>query len=337
MQKEIQQKIDAQLKKGNKPAPAVRIIETADAPLLSVELVDKDTRESDIVEINFRDKSAYVVEASNAPILTHEVLDTKGKPIKSVEVDFEGEKPVVYVRDGKPFSLEIEEERLRIAHRKRVDAIGAEDTPEAKEKHSKLLTEHSKAIRQLTVSKMIANPQFSYNGVGKGRPVEELVLLLNMLFEAYAIVNFPEADEKYQVTVLRGVPGEAAIMLQQGFELYPLGELKKKMVDHSDADIAQLEKRRRAERRVLVSSLMPGLNLSYNGQGHKNAFPVEDISERYLQTLFEAYRVVNIPTARRDALLRFQRLFGNGNGKEADVKSVEADGGQGDAVGSSVS
>ena len=58
MQKEIQQKIDAQLKKGNTPAPAVRIIETADAPLLSVELVDKDKRESDIVEINFRDKSA---------------------------------------------------------------------------------------------------------------------------------------------------------------------------------------------------------------------------------------------------------------------------------------
>ena len=50
----IQKKIDAQLKKGNTPAPAVRIIETADAPLLSVELVEKDTRDSDIVEINFQ-------------------------------------------------------------------------------------------------------------------------------------------------------------------------------------------------------------------------------------------------------------------------------------------
>ena len=141
----------------------------------------------------------------------------------------------------------------------------------------------------------------------------------------------------FKITVLRGVPGEAAILLQSGFELYPLGELGKKMVDLSGTEIEQLEARNIAQRRVLVSSLMPGLNLSYNGQGHKNAFPVEDISERYLQTLFEAYRVVNIPTARRDALLRFQRLFGNGNGKEADVKSVEADGGQGDAVGSPVS
>ena len=224
----IQKKIDKQIEKGNTPAPAVRIIETADAPLLSVELVDKDTRDSDIVEINFRDKSAYVVEASNAPILTHEVLDTKGKPIKSVEVDFEGEKPVVYVRDGKPFSLEIEEERLRIALQKRVDAIGAEDTPEAKEKHSKLLTEHSKTIRQLTVSKMIANPQFSYNGVGKGRPVEELVLLLNMLFEAYAIVNFPEADEKYQVTVLRGVPGRSRNPFTTGIRVIPPRRTQKK-------------------------------------------------------------------------------------------------------------
>ena len=337
MQKEIQQKIDAQLKKGNTPAPAVRIIETADAPLLSVELVDKDTRDSDIVEINFRDKSAYVVEESNAPILTHEVLDTKGKPIKSVEVDFEGEKPVVFVRDGKPLSLEIAEDRLRIAYRERFDAIGAEDTPEAKDKHSKLLTEHNKAIRQLTVANMIANPQFSYNGVGEGSPVEELKLLLNMLFEAYAVVNFPSEDEIFQITVLRGVPGEAAILLQSGFELYPLGELGKKMVDLSDTEIEQLEARNIAQRRVLVSSLIPGLNLSYNGQGNKNAFPVEDISQRYLATLFEAYRVVNIPTARRDALLRFQRLFGDRNRKEADVKSLAADGGQGDAVGSSVS
>ena len=318
----IQQKIDAQIAKGNKPAPAVRIIETADAPLLSVELIDNDKRESDIVEINFRDKSAYVVEASNAPILTHEVLDTKGKPIKSVEVDFEGEKPVVSVRDGKPLSLEIAEDRLRIAYRERFDAIGAEDTPEAKDKHSKLLTEHNKAIRQLTVANMIANPQFSYNGVGKGSPVEELKLLLNMLFEAYAVVNFPSEDEIFQITVLRGVPGEAAILLQSGFELYPLGELGKKMVDLSDTEIEQLEARNIAQRRVLVSSLIPGLNLSYNGQGNKNAFPVEDISQRYLATLFEAYRVVNIPTARRDALLRFQRLFGNGDRKEADVKSL---------------
>ena len=139
-------------------------------------------------------------------------------------------------------------------------------------------------------------------------------------------MNFPSEDEIFQVTVLRGVPGEAAILLQSGFELYPLGELGKKMVDLSGTEIEQLEARNIAQRRVLVSSLIPGLNLSYNGQGNKNAFPVEDISQRYLATLFEAYRVVNIPTARRDALLRFQRLFGNGDRKSEDVKSLAADG-----------
>ena len=139
----------------------------------------------------------YVVEASNAPILTHKVLAEKGKPIKSVELDVDGEKPVVHVRDGKPLSLEIAEDQLTIAHRERVDAIGAEDTPEAKAKHSKLITQHDKAIRQLTVARMIAAPAFSYNGVGEGSPVEELKLLLFTLFEAYAIVNFPQRQMRF--------------------------------------------------------------------------------------------------------------------------------------------
>ena len=48
------------------------------------------------------------------------------------------------------------------------------------------------------------------------------------------------------------MPGEAAIMLQQGFELYPLGELKKKMVDHSDRRYCAVRGNEGAlERRVL--------------------------------------------------------------------------------------
>ena len=185
---------------------------------------------------------------------------------------------------------------------------------------------------------MIAEPEFSYNGVGNGVPIEKRsVILLNLLFDAYFVANVPVEDEIFQVEVLRGVPGEAALLLQQGFELYPLGALKKKSADLSDTEIEQLEASNLAQRRVLVSSMIPRLNLSYNGHGEENAFPVEDIYGRYLQTLFEAYRVVNIPTARRDALLRFQRLFGNQNRKGADAQPVADDGGAVHAVGSSVS
>ena len=54
------------------------------------------------------------------------------------------------------------------------------------------------------------------------------------------------------MTVLRGVPGEAAILLQQGFELYPLGDPgKKDGRPFRCRYFAQLEERARAQRRVL--------------------------------------------------------------------------------------
>ena len=152
-------------------------------------------------------------------------------------------------------------------------------------------------------------------------------MLLNLLFDAYFVANVPVEDEIFQVEVLRGVPGEAALLLQQGFELYPLGTLKKKSADLSDTEIEQLEASNLAQHRVLVSSMIPRLNLSYNGHGEENAFPVEDICGRYLQTLFEAYRVTNIPDARHAALSRFPRVGDNGDGANQHSASVENDGG----------
>ena len=330
MQKEIQKKLDAQLEKGNKPKTLVRVLEVSDAPLLSADILERDKRTEDLVEINFRDQSAKIVETSKAPKLTHKVLAKIGKPVKSVEFFHDEIDVSVNVRDGRPFSLDIAEDQLRIDNGERIDAIGQKDTPEAKEKHDTLFREMNIVIKQLTVAKMITDPQLSFNGVGDGTPIEnQSMVLLNSLMDAYAVVNFPAEDQIYQAEVLRGVPGEAAILLKQGFELYPLGSLGKKTADLSESEIQQLEASNLAQHRVLVSSMLPELNLSYNGHGQKNAFPVEELCGRFLQTLHEAYRVVNIPEARRDALSRFQGLGGNyGNRTETVPESVADDGGE---------
>lgn len=90
-------------------------------------------------------------------------------------------------------------------------------------------------------------------------------------------------DEIYQIECLRGVPIEASILLQQGFEFYPLGTLKKRNVDLSDTEIQRIEAGNRAQQQVLVSSLLPKLNLSFSVAGRKRAYPVENLSDRCLK------------------------------------------------------
>ena len=319
MNREIREKLNAQEKKGNTPRKAVRIVEVSDKPLLSEELLEKDKRESDLVEINLRDQSAQVVETSKAPKLTHGILKEKGKPIKSVEFFFDGDEWTVYVRDGRPLSLDIAEDRIRADYKKRLEKISKEDTPETKAKRTLLIREMNTAISQLTIAKMITDPVFSYNSDGDGHPIEKQTRILwNALTEAYQVVNHPVEDSVFTVEVSRGVPGETAILLLQGFEAYPLGSLGKKTIDLSDTEIDQLEASNLAQKRVMVSSMLLKLNLSYNGHGRKNAYPVEEICGRFLETLHNAYKVSNIPAERLQALRRFPRV-GNRDGNRTEA------------------
>ena len=63
------------------------IASVADLPMLTSEVVARDSRRTDTVEINFLDGSARVVEASDAPEITPEILTEKAKPIQSAKDD----------------------------------------------------------------------------------------------------------------------------------------------------------------------------------------------------------------------------------------------------------
>ena len=291
MNKAIQDQLDSQIeKKREAEADAV-----SDAPLLTPDAVAKDRRRTDIVEMNLKDQTAWVVESSDAPELTAEVLAEKGKPIQSVNLIFDGQVWRVHVRHGKPL-------RLQIKHEKRLaDSKEKKVTPE-------MLRERDTAVKHLLLPEMIADPQFSYEGMGKGAPIEDCSrILLNALWEAYLAINAPLEDEIYQTTVLRGTPLHAAILLGESFELYP-APLEKKFADMSEDEIEAIEKRSLAQRRILVASMILSPAFSLNGEGKAGAYPIEEISEGMLQTLFQGYRVVNVPEAGRQALNRFSQV-----------------------------
>ena len=253
MHQSIRRKLNAQEKKGNTPRKAVRIVEVAEKPILAEALLEKDKRQTDLVEINFLDQSARIVEISEVPELTHKILKELHQPVKTVEVFFDGVDATVEVRDGDTLFLQIKEERLRADTQKRIEKTEDTDTKTAH------LREMNTKIKQLTIAEILTNPVFSYDGKGKGYPIEERSPVgVNTLYEACLLVrNNPALDKVYQVEVLRGTPLEAAITLQQGFSLYPLGTLGKKNADLSDEEIQQIENSNREQRRVLVSSLMP--------------------------------------------------------------------------------
>lgn len=307
MNQEQQAKIDAQLAKGNRnpDAGGPRVVEVSDRPLLTPEVLERDQRKFDIVEVNLAKGAARVVETSDAPKLTSEVLTRKAKPIQTVEFVFDTEFFQVSVRHGVPFHLEIAHARLL-------------ETFSERPKAAKMLAEKQRAVKQLFAAKMISTPVFSYRGEPETYefsdgstpiacyPIESCSLpLLDVLYRAYLSVNDPLAPEIYQVRVRRGLPLDAALLLQETAAFYPMGDSKKKFIDMTDEEIAAYEVRETAQRRVLTASLIDDPGLSYNGEGASGAYPVENLSVGGLNALYEAYRVSNVPEAGYKALRRF--------------------------------
>ena len=291
-EKSIQNQLDSQIEQKREAEAEV----VSDVPLLTPDAIAKDRRRTDIVEINLRNQTARVVESSDAPELTAEVLASeKGKPVQPVNLIFDGQKWSVHVRHGKPLHLQIKHEKLL------EDYKDKKITPD-------MLRERDTAVKHLLLPEMIADPQFSYEGEGEGHPIEECSpILLNALWEAYLAIHSPTEDDIYQTTVLRGTPLHAAILLGESLELYPT-PLDKKFADMSDDEIEATCKRSTAQRRILVASMILSPALLLNGEGKQGAYPIEDISEWMLQTLFQAYRVTNIPEAGIQALHRFQEM-----------------------------
>ena len=316
-EKSIQEQLDAQIQKKR----AAQVVEVSEAPTLTSEIFERDTRTEAIVVVNFRDESARLVETSDAPKLTVEVLKTKGKPIKTVEMFFEDQMWRVAVRDGKTLSVEV-------AHLKLLMEYGDQEHDRA------AMDERDRVIANLLLGKMMVDPLFSYKGEGEGEgpPIEaRSPIMIEALCNAYNEVNHPTEDEIYQVTVRRGIPADAYALFGESFEWYPVGGKSKKYVDMSEDELAAAEARNSAQRLVLVAKMILDPLLSYTpvadneepSENDTEGYPVEDLSERYIKTLHEAHRVVNIPEAGLKALQQFLRAGNPDNrGTEASGESV---------------
>ena len=174
MNKEIQAQIDAQIAKGNPSSAPTSVLPKK---TLSIdEVLARDRRQTDIVEINIANQQATLVETSDAPPLTVEVLAEKGKKTKTAELVFEdiqstGEPPEIEVLNGVPFSVEV-------ARTKILREFQNKETK--KDEYEKNL-----AVLRLLVSKMVVAPKFSFRGKGEGSPIEEQSdLLLEAFYES---------------------------------------------------------------------------------------------------------------------------------------------------------
>ena len=319
MNAKIQEQLDRQIESKR----VSQVVEHSEAPALTSDVFEKDDRESAICEVNFKDMSARVVESSEAPKLTVEVLKTKGKPVKTVEMFWDDQMWQVKVWDGKP--LEVEVAHLKILE----EYLGQEQDPVA-------MDERDRSVANLLLGKLMYDPPFSYQGQGDGSPIEaRSAIMIDALCSAYASVNNPTEDAIYQVEVRRGVPADAFALLEDTFEWYPIGRESKKYVDMSEDELAAAVASKTAQRQVLVPKMILDPVLSYKevdasevnvaaiediAIAETDPYPVEYLSERFMQTLMEAHRVVNIPEAGLKSLQRFLRS------SDADTRRTQESG-----------
>ena len=321
MDAKLQAQLDAQIQKKR----VSQVVEHSEAPALTSDVFKKDDRASAICEVNFKDMSARRVEASDAPKLTVEVLKTKGKPVKTVEMFWDDQMWTVKVWDGK--SLDIE-----IAHLKILEQYMGQ------EKEGVAMDERDRAVANLLLGKLMYSPSFSYMGEGTGSPIEaRSSIMIDALCNAYGSVNTPTEDSIYQVEVRRGVPADAFAVLGDTFEWYPIGTKSKKYVDMSEDELAAVVAQKTAERQVLVPSMILDPVLSYKEVdasevdveaiedieiAETDPYPVEYLSERVMQTFFEAYKIVHIPEAGLRSLQRHFRSLTDAEGADAAGEPV---------------
>ena len=314
-EKSIQEQLDAQIEAKR----VAQVVEVSEAPTLTSEIFERDARTEAIVVVNFRNESARLVETSDAPKLTAEVLKTKGKPVKAVEMFFDDQMWQVAVRDGKPLSLEVEQMKLLLEY-------------EDQEHDRATMEERDRIIANLLLGKMMVDPPFSYKGEGEGTPIEDRSsIMIESLCNAYNAVNHPTEDEIFQVTVRRGIPADIFALFGETHEWLSVGGKAKKYVDMSEDELAAAEARNSAQRQVFVAKMILDPQISYTPVADDEApsendiegYPVELLSERYMKTLHEAHRVVNIPEAGLKSLQQFLRAGNPDNrGTEASGESV---------------
>lgn len=305
MNQSLQDQLDAQREEQTANATT----DIADMPLLTDEAIRNDARRTDLVEVNFANQTARIVGTSDAPKLTIDVVREFSTPVQPEQITFDQQKHRVMVKMGLPFSV-------RARHAQILNRFS--DNPDSAENTA----QRTRAVKNLYISEMIDAPKFSFEGIGEGRPIEEMSdVLVDELFGAYVNKNEPMEDSIYQVTVLRGQPIHTAILMQDSFDPLPQA-LQTEVVHMTAQDIEATTQRSRKRREIYVASMVfpEGFSFSFNGEGNEGElFPVEDLSELYLETLNAAYKASNVPEAGYQMVNMFSVSAENNNGAEPDT------------------
>ena len=305
MDKAIQEQLEEQVDESYE----AEVTENVVKPLkFSAEMIERDKRETDIVEINLKDGLARVVEESDAPKLTKKALKEKGAPLQVGKALFDGAVMEVDMWHGMPLSVDIGRSNIVALYKDRIQ-----------EDYSAFV-ERELAIKQFVLASLIPDA-FSYEGVPKGLPpIEDCSeILIGALWNAFLELHYPVLDDIYQVKVMRGIPEDVYAMLGNTFEIYPVGEKLKTSQMTPDA-IETHVNRANAQRAVLMSSLILEPALSYKGEGRgKYPYPVEKLSEWMLQCLDNAQKASNTPAGGQGMLDRFLQYQQNRVRKSGDA------------------
>ena len=276
--------------------------EIAETPIrITPELLQKDKRSTGIVEINLSTGEAVVVETSEKPKLTKKALKEYGAPIQVGETYYEGAKMEVDIYHGLTLAVEIERQHL-------IESYKSKDL-----KDPAVIAERETDAKRLILSHSIPET-FSYQGVPDGLPPIEDVspVLLESLWDAHLNVNSPITDNWVRVEVLRGTPLETNILLQKTFESFPVGGERIETQEMTDEELVVYVEKEDAKRAVYVATMLLNPCLSLNGEGNgEHPYPTESLSEKMMQCLYNAYRVLNSPAAEVQILNRFRRRTPN--------------------------
>ena len=227
-----------------------------------MDLIQKPSRETEIVEVNLKNSQARIVDSSDAPELTHDILAIQAKHIQIVEIPYNGKTYQVHVRHGKQLGDELKSKRISLEY--------GQD-----------------ASINFMLSKMIADPLLSWNGEGEGHPIEDISYRLKeKLCEACLVVNDPTEDDIYQVEVYLGIPDEIRKVANTFLPTQNPNEM-------SDDDLIKNEKAYYKTRQIFVVPMIKSPVLSESKCEETDGYPVNRISEGMMQTLFKAVSVVN--------------------------------------------
>ena len=169
MDKNQQEKIDAQLASGNRNPDAYRprIVESSDAPVLSESWLLEEDSGTVTVEIHVIGSKSLALEKFAVEVVRGLTL----LQTLSIQEAVEG-----YPIDPKLLNPEYKPSREeRVALQKRHDIR-----------------------RRATVAQAIVNPRFSFNGEGEGIAIEgRSEALVSTLYEAYECVNIPGRQAEF--------------------------------------------------------------------------------------------------------------------------------------------